>query len=265
MPSSSIRCAVSTFAWVAGSRPPRPRAVARSVPAGIGPHVPSVASSAAPVGVQVSISVSSARTGAPASSDAVAGAGRGSTPCAPRTVPCPSPTGPDTIRSTPSASTANHTPTMSTIASTAPTSWKWTSSIVTPCAAASISPSRRNVARAPSLARPGSGCRCQHRVDLRPGPVVRSLVGRPDERPRRGEPATRHRFGGDRPTVHRQRAECRTDGIESTPKPTSAPSSMSPEAPNVGSIQSVVVTGGPPGASGAPRTRRRSRCRCRPR
>ena len=61
--------------------------MATSVPDGIGPQVPIVVSSAAPVGVHVSISTSIERTGAPASNDAVAGAGSGSTPWAPRTVP----------------------------------------------------------------------------------------------------------------------------------------------------------------------------------
>jgi hypothetical protein len=45
---------------------------------------------------------------------------------------------------------------MSTIASIAPTSWKWTFSIGTPCAAASARPKSSNVAEARRKTRSGS-------------------------------------------------------------------------------------------------------------
>ena len=55
-------------------------------------------------------------------SSAVAGAGRGIRPCAPRTQPRPVGTGLDSNRSTPSRSSATAEPRISTIESTAPTS-----------------------------------------------------------------------------------------------------------------------------------------------
>src|SRR5205085_973279 len=67
--------------------------------------------------------------GSPTSSATVAGAGSGMRPCAPRTVP-PAGQGSAEARtsSTPSRARPTHVPTTSTMASSAPTSWKRTSS-----------------------------------------------------------------------------------------------------------------------------------------
>ena len=81
-------------------------------------------SSAAPVGVTRSIGAPAAYTGASPSSASVAGAGTGSVPCAHFTVPLPTFRGEAIQRSTPSASHPAAAQTMSTIVSTAPTSWK---------------------------------------------------------------------------------------------------------------------------------------------
>jgi hypothetical protein len=82
----------------------------------------SVVSSAAPVGVTSSASMSGISTGAPRSSSAVAGAGTGINPCSERTAPRPSLSGEAYTSPTPSARSASAVPTTSTSASTAPTS-----------------------------------------------------------------------------------------------------------------------------------------------
>ena len=61
-------------------------------------------------------------TGAPANSSTTAGAGLGNSPCALFTVPVPSETGLDDTAATSSDSRARHVPTMSTRASSPPTS-----------------------------------------------------------------------------------------------------------------------------------------------
>jgi hypothetical protein len=60
-------------------------------------------------------------------------------------------------------------PTMSTIASTAPTSWKWTSSSGILWTAASASPRRRKMRRARSFVRRRAARSDEHRVDLAEG------------------------------------------------------------------------------------------------
>ena len=80
---------------------------------------------AAPVGVVSSISTVDSASGTPLSSSAVPGAGSGIRPCAALTQPRPGGTGLASNRSTPSRSSPTAAPTMSTIESTAPTSWKW--------------------------------------------------------------------------------------------------------------------------------------------
>ncbi len=120
---SSRRIAVRTFGYCSGSRPPAPRASPAMVPLGRGPNsVAIVVSRAAPVGVTVSASTSTGVTSAPMSSAAVAGAGIGSRPWAATVVPWPMPIGPQVTCSTSSRQRAIQEPTMSTIASTAPTS-----------------------------------------------------------------------------------------------------------------------------------------------
>ena len=96
--------------------------------AGSGPKASALAARMpAPVGVVSSLSPP-ASTSAPASSSSVAGAGTGSRPCAVSTVPPPSGTRRDVMRDGRSQASAAAAPTMSTIESTAPTSWKATSS-----------------------------------------------------------------------------------------------------------------------------------------
>src|SRR5215472_14801468 len=81
---------------------------------------------AAPVGVTNSNCNPDEYTGASFNNSTVAGAGTGNVPCAHLTVPPPTFRGEHTISSTPSASAPTAAQTMSTIASTAPTSWKCT-------------------------------------------------------------------------------------------------------------------------------------------
>ena len=73
---------------------------------------------------------------------AVAGAGTGSLPCVVWTVPDPTFRGELMISVMPRCSIPMTDPTMSTSASTAPTSWKWTRSGVVPWTFASTSASR---------------------------------------------------------------------------------------------------------------------------
>ena len=87
---------------------------------------------AAPVGVTVSQLTWAGTVGTPSSSSSVAGAGSGSRPCSVWTLPSPRATGLEVTRSTPSRSTPMAAPVTSTIASTAPTSWKCTLSTAMP-------------------------------------------------------------------------------------------------------------------------------------
>ena len=97
------------------------------------------ARSAAPVGVVSSPEAGPVTTGTAAlcSSSAVAGAGTGRVPCDVSTVPDPTATGVATSEVIPNACRPAQAPTMSTMESMAPTSWKWTSSTVVPWTVAS--------------------------------------------------------------------------------------------------------------------------------
>ena len=79
----------------------------------------------------------------------MAGAGSGKTPCLAVTNPRPMGSG-ETSTAAPKWTSAAALPTTSTIASTAPTSWKCTSSIDALCALASACASRSKVASATS-------------------------------------------------------------------------------------------------------------------
>ncbi|MCZ7582759.1 MAG: hypothetical protein M5R36_05160 [Deltaproteobacteria bacterium] len=115
----------------------------RTIPSGKAPNdVASAATSAAAVGVTSSPSRSVPRTGRPFKSDNVAGAGSGSVPCAHSTKPFPVGSGETRTASAPSAWMPAQTPTMSMMLSSAPTSWKCTSSMSMPCTAASASARR---------------------------------------------------------------------------------------------------------------------------
>ena len=80
------------------------------------------------MGVTSSRSTSTPWIGAPLSSSSVAGAGSGRLPCAAFTNPRPIGSGEQITRSTCSDSSASATPTISPMASIAPTSWKCTRS-----------------------------------------------------------------------------------------------------------------------------------------
>ena len=73
-------------------------------------------------------------------------------PCATRMVPLPSGGGAAYTSGSPSSSSTTAAPQMSTMESTAPTSWKWISSMDTPCTFASASPMARNTASARAFA-----------------------------------------------------------------------------------------------------------------
>jgi len=74
-------------------------------------------------------------------------------PCATRMVPLPRGGGAAYTSGSPSSSNTTAAPQISTMESTAPTSWKWMASMDTPCTFASASPMARNTARARSFAR----------------------------------------------------------------------------------------------------------------
>ena len=131
----------------------RSRCARPSSPAAGRSRSASAATIAAPVGVVSSPSTSSAASGTPRSSSPVAGAGIEQRPWAISTKPWPVGTGEQTTRSTPSKSKPIAEPTMSAIESTAPTSWKWTFSIVLPCTFASASASFWKIRLASSFCR----------------------------------------------------------------------------------------------------------------
>ncbi len=115
-----------------------------------------VATMAAPVGVTNSKSTSVAYVGTPRRHSTVAGGGSGRIPWRACTKPRPIGNG-EATTSAPRCAMHAAAPTMSTIASTAPTSWKWTSSSGILWTAASASPSRRKMRRARSFTRGASG------------------------------------------------------------------------------------------------------------
>ena len=102
---------------------------------------------------QLGLRPAESASGMPRSSSAVAGAGTLHSPWAMRIRPEPVGTGEATSRSTPSRSQPTAVPTMSAIESAAPTSWKWTFSIVVPWTLASASASRVKIRRARSFCR----------------------------------------------------------------------------------------------------------------
>ena len=95
--------------------------------AGMGPNPDdSAASRAAPVGVVSSTETLRPQVGTPSRRATTAGAGLGNMPCTARTMPRPVATGLARTSSIPSTSRAAAVPTMSTMVSWPPTSWKWT-------------------------------------------------------------------------------------------------------------------------------------------
>jgi hypothetical protein len=108
---------------------PTPRTV---IPGGRPKETSNARSSAAPVGVTSSPSPSPNRHGASRSSSSVAGPGTGIFPCSDQASPDPPGRGEQNAFGAPRCSNRKQPDTMSTIASTAPTSWKWTLSTVVP-------------------------------------------------------------------------------------------------------------------------------------
>ena len=197
-----------------------------------------------------------------------AGAGLGSSPWAARTVPWPTVIGLQTMRSMPSTSSAAHVPTMSTMASTEPTSWNSTSSAAIRCIAPSTSASAGTCASARSRTRVGQVGRVEQLADhaVRPVPVLRSwscvvVVVRMScvavRRRSRGSWCVDHDDGvggGDAAAQHRleRRARsrrsaagrrCRRRPRGSAPASTSAPRVMSPAMPAKQWNQAVRVIG----------------------
>ena len=90
------------------------------------------------------------------------------------------------MRSTPSRSQPTAAPTMSAIESAAPTSWKWTFSIVVPWTLASASASSAKIRRARSFWRSLRRLRVDHRQDVVQVPmgVLRLVLDRDLGRPK---------------------------------------------------------------------------------
>ena len=128
--ADSIRYAVKIFGWSDGSRLPAPRPRAMSFPASCGTGYDAANSErrAAPVGVQSSPSKFPMITSRDESFriSAVAGAGTGITPCEQVRVPNPTASGRTLTAFGFKERRAVHEPRTSAIASSAPTSWKWT-------------------------------------------------------------------------------------------------------------------------------------------
>jgi hypothetical protein len=117
----------------------------------------------APVGVTSSLSSPEGTTGSPSSKNIVAGAGTGIRPCWLQVKPLPSGIGVAVTRVTPSASSPTATATMSTMLSTAPTSWNPTSSTGTPCTRASARAIRAKIPNAVRRTSGFSGASCNIR------------------------------------------------------------------------------------------------------
>ena len=225
----------------------------------------SPANSAAPVGVVSSTDWPVPWTGAPANSRTTAGAGLGSTPCAPRTVPVPTATGLAYTEATPSDSRARQVPMTSIRASRPPTSWKWTTSGLVPWTRPSAAARQAKTFCARRRARSGSPVALSTRARM--VPQVRSakswagststiirVAARPDRvvfSVSMCQPPTGR---APRPAVTSSR---------SAPASSRLAKAMSPAIPEKQCHQATVVNGAPRGCGLRPR-RRRSRCRCPP-
>ena len=163
---------------------------------------------------------------------AVAGAGTGSTPCCDFTVPPPKRSVEKNTAPTPSRSRPATAPTMSAIASSAPTSWKWIFSTGTSWIAASASPSRVKTAIARSFTRSG---RREPRIiprivsRLRLGPCGSSAVSTVTcsaRMPPRTAFSARSRISPGASS-----ARSATSASSGSPQSSSAPRIMSPLAP----------------------------------
>ena len=155
----------STLAWPSGSRPPAPTPIASTVIAGCGPQRVGERGQQRGAGRACTApwrrAAGRRSDGTPRSSSATAGGGTGSVPWAPRTEPEPTATGRDRDDADvgrPSQCTKPaQTPTTSAIASSAPTSWKATSSGSVPWTAASATASRSKARSGEVADRPRRG------------------------------------------------------------------------------------------------------------
>ena len=214
---------------------PIPTPTRRGAKAGALPTSASTARSAAPVGVTASPGGPPGRTSTPRRISSTAGGGTGRRPWAVFTKPCPSSGGAQTTRGQRRRSSTTAAPHTSTIESTAPTSWKWTSSTETPCTFASASPIRRNTAAAASFARGGSAlrstsarmsdsarwCGC--------GPSTTTSTCVPRTPPSSAVVTSRRKPGTSSP------ASARSSRSRGTPRSSAAARNMSPAMPPMGS------------------------------
>src|SRR6266576_309443 len=200
----------------------------------------STRTSAAPVGVVASPSTGpgSPASSTPSSRIAVAGAGTGNRPCAASTQPLPTATGKLYTASTPSWAKPSIPPTMSTTASTAPTSLRCTLSGATPCTRPSASPISRTARAARSFTQSDRGARSTNRTS---SPTVRPC-GCSGIANSTWVHATPDRFTSR--TVTRTSGRSRRRGSSSShaagaPADRSAPRVMSPEMPAAGSRMAI--------------------------
>lgn len=160
---------------------------------------------AAPVGVVSSSVRSRPTTGIPPSSSQTAGDGFGSSPWALRMTPLPVATALEATTSMPSSSSAEAEPTMSTIESWPPTSWKWTCPGAlrwrrpSAVARAEKAPSARSRTRSGSRASSITAVTCVN-VRMTPSPRAHDGAGG-------GEPVAHARFEVEAPTADRETLE----------------------------------------------------------
>ena len=248
----------TTLGRPVGSAVPAPKPTDSTVIAGIGPNPAArVTASATPVGVDSSMPVSTPTTGTcrDASSRATAGGGLGRRPWAAPIEPWPIASGDTWIVSMPRSSSAAHTPTMSTMASRAPTSWSSTSSGSMPCTRPSASARARDDGQRPIAHRVGQVGRLDDpahltRRAMRPVLVMAVVIVVSSwpwswSWPWSSSPATSSRrwprWPRSRPAAcartparsrpARARPACAITAVGSAPASTSAPSNMSPAMP----------------------------------
>ena len=187
------------------------------------------------------------RVGRPRSSSATAGAGTGMRPCAQVTVPEPRRGGVHHTRSTSSRSRAQAAPTTSRTVSTAPTSWKWTSSGEHPWTVPSATAMASSVAAARERARSlrpavsSSSSRSRRpRCGVVPDSGVVTWSHVPESPPRHTvSAASRTSPGSTRSTT----ACSPSRSTRGSPRSRRAPRSMSPAMPPKGSTNSSLTAG----------------------
>ena len=143
--------------------------------------------------------------------------------------------------STPSSSRQTAVPTMSTIASTAPTSWKWIFSTGSPWTFDSASPARGNARRLRSRTRPASSAGLNDRFDVLQVPVRLLFLrcGYPPPARAIRLCASRGFPGGIRRVDSLRISSRKASGA--MPQSSSAPSAILPLMPEKQSKQAIVV------------------------